>query len=118
MAGVGVGHHEQPVLLRRQLLQLRSLGVGDGDGLVAGDVDARIQKRLADLKMGDVGSHHHHKVDAVGAGGFLLCHLPVVGIAPGGVQPQRFRRFTGFFGMGGKDENLTFNKRQCSEYSQ
>ncbi len=68
MAGVGVGHHEQPFLFRRQLLQLRGLGVGDGDGLVAGDVDARVQKRLADLKMGDVGSHHHHKVDAVGPG--------------------------------------------------
>ena len=110
MAGVGVGHHEQPFLFRRQLLQLRGLGVGDGDGLVAGDVDAHVQKRLADLKMGDVGSHHHHKVDAVGAGGLLLCHLPVVGIAPGGVQPQRFRRFAGFFGMGGKDAGHQFGR--------
>ena len=88
MAGVGVGDHEEKPLLLGQLLQLLPLGAVGGQGLVAGHVDARLQKGLADLIVGDVGGDHHHKVDAV----LPLClgpgHLPVVGVAPLRVQAQ------------------------------
>ena len=103
MAGISVGHHEEKALLLGQGFQLRGLGIGDGHRLITGNMDARIQKGLADLIVGDIGRHYHHKVDAVVPGSLLFRHLPIIGIAAGRVHAQLPGRLPGLFRMGGKD---------------
>ena len=88
MAGVGIGHHEQQALLPGQPCQLLPLGAVHRQGFIAGHMNARLQKGLADLVVGHIGGDHHHEIDAVLPGTLRAGHLLVVGIAPLRVQPQ------------------------------
>ena len=81
MAHVGVCHHKEQALFLGQRLQLLGLLHGQAQGLVAGDVDARLEERLADGVVADIGRHHHDEADAVGAGRLSLGHLRVAGVA-------------------------------------
>ena len=57
--------------------------------LVAGHMDPRLQKCLADFIVGGIWRNHYDKINAVLSFSFCLCHLPVAGIAPVRLKSQR-----------------------------
>ena len=86
VAGIGIGHGKEQILLLGQGLQLLRLSHLEAQGLLTHHVDARQQELLGDLIVEEVGGADGDEVDAVLPGGLRLCHLLVVGIHPAGID--------------------------------
>ena len=89
VAGVGIGHAEQPAAGARALHQVVGLGQGAGQRLVADDVDAGVEKGTGRRVVQVVGGNDGHHLDAVGPCRLGPRHLPEIGVHPVRRQPLR-----------------------------
>ena len=108
--GVGIGHCKEEMSLFRDLFQIFGLGNGQGDRLVAQDVDIFFQKAFGNLIMAGIGRRNGDEIDAVIAGGFLVRHLLIICIDAVLRNLPGVRRLQVFVTMAGKTA--------CAENSQ
>ena len=100
VGAVVVGDGEDQALLLRQRGELLRIGAGGGDGLVADDVDAGLQKRRGRRGVQVVGRDDGHGLDAVFTRGFGLRHGLEAVVGARRVQAQCQARAARLFGRG------------------
>ncbi len=102
IACVAVGHADQQIPVLRDPLQVQGLIQGQGERLVAHDVDPALHEIFCRLIVAGVGGHDRDKVDPVLSCGLRVRHFPVVVIDTVPVDSPGLRSLQTHVKMAGK----------------